>query len=171
MIEKFKICTNLDECLTQLEDNSKLAVAISLAHAHSSHFIPSSQFYCFKDPEIIYKYGLKFWIRQSFPYLKELNEFIRMADAGGLIKKWYSNKLTGVPSHMRMDNSYKQLKLKHFHGAILIWGMLVAALICIFILERIVHAKARAPNALRFWKIVEMLIDPDRHFMLESKWK
>lgn len=169
VVKDFKICINLDECMSQLNENPKLAIAISLAHAHSSHFILPSQLYCFKDSEIIYKYLLKFLIRKNFTYLRELDQFIQMVNAGNLIKKWYSYNLVQTPK-LHMDRSYKRLSLKHFHGFFLICAMIEIVLISTFILEQIVYANARAPNVSRFWKIFEMIIDPDRHFMLKTKW-
>lgn len=73
-------------CLSQLHQNSKLAVAISREHAYASRL--PSQLYCFDKEHIIYNYALTFLVRKDFRYLNELNRFVRAASAGGLIEKW-----------------------------------------------------------------------------------
>lgn len=49
--------------------------------------ISNCQLRCFD--EVIYEYVLKFLIRRDFAFMKELNKFIQIASASGLIKKWY----------------------------------------------------------------------------------
>ena len=171
VIKNFKITMNLDERLSQVNENPKLAVAISLAHVQSYRLDFPSQLYCFQNSEIIHKYALKFFIRNDFRYLKQLNKFVEMAHAGGLIKHWYSNKLMKITQNrVRAERSYNQLELRHFYGTFSLYLTIAMVPILALILERIVYAKARARNAKRFWKTIEMLIDPERYFMLESKW-
>lgn len=163
------ICENLDQCLGQLIENSKLAVAISLAHAHKSSLISPSEIYCFDGSEIIHDYTLKFLIRKDFPYLYELNVFIQMSFEGGLIGKWYSNTSIHTPQeHFKPDN--RQMTMKNLHGAFLLAFLLTILSFCLLFLEKYIHKKMKANKPHQFWAILEILIDPDRHFLLENKW-
>lgn len=77
--------------MSWLKNNPTLAVAVSHEHARKNRLIPYSQMYCFEKSEAIYEYAPKFLVRDKFPFLVELDEFIRLADASGLIMKWSSS--------------------------------------------------------------------------------
>lgn len=163
------ICENLDQCLGQLIENSKLAVAISLAHAHKSSLISPSEIYCFDESEIIHDYALKFLIRKDFHYLNELNTFIQMTSEGGLIEKWFSNSSIHTHlEHFKLDN--RQIAMKHLQGAFLLGFLLTILSFCLLFLERFIYKKMKSHKPHQFWAFIEMLIDPDRHFLLENKW-
>lgn len=170
MLNNFKICTNLDECLSQIDVNPKLAVAISLAHASNSYLISSSQLYCFNNLDIIYEYAMKFLVNKNFTYFEKLNDFIGMASAGGLIEKWYSDGRIRAP-YKHVERVYGHFLMEQMNGILIIWSIAVMIAIISFLNEFFVFMKSRAPNPSRLWIISEMLIDPDRHFWLESKWK
>lgn len=95
--KKFQVVEHPYIFLNKLEWNNKLAVAVSTELSFSRVKTENSQifhqmdFYCFDQPNIIYKYSLKMLTRKSFPYLNELNDFIQRASDGGLIVKWLSN--------------------------------------------------------------------------------
>ena len=166
MIEKFQICEDFDFCLGQLDKNAKLAVAISRERALSSRSELSSRF-CFEHPQTIYEYPMTFLVRRNFSHLNELNQFIQMASAGGLIKKWHAN--SHIQTLTSKENTFGNLTLNHYYGCIIIWSIIVLINIFILLLERLVHKKVRLSNPSQFWIIIEMLIDPDRHFWLENK--
>lgn len=167
MIKSFKVCGNLDHCLSQLNENSKLAVAVSVAHAHNSPSISPSQIYCYDGLEIIHDYNLKFLIRNDFPYLMELNAFIQKISEGGVIKKWCSNNSIRTSYEHAKPN--KQIVLKHLHGVLIVLVALETWAFSIFVFEKYVAGKMQASNPNRFWIIMDMIIDGDRHFLLESK--
>lgn len=81
-VGEFKICQSFDECLSEIEKSSKCALATSHEYIIKNCEIFASK-YCFKNPEIIYNYALKFLVSKDFSYLKELNRFIDLANAGG----------------------------------------------------------------------------------------
>lgn len=167
LLEEFHVCENLDECLSQLNWNSKLAVALSHEHAMNSHLISISQLYCFD--EVIYEYALKFLVRRDFAYTKELNKFIQMASAGGLIKQWHKNNKIRSMYKYEQEISLQVTAEKEF-GFAIIWLILMTSVILFAFFEQIVYKKARAPNPSRFWMMIDLIIDSDRHFWLENEW-
>lgn len=158
---------NLDECLSQLKHNSKLAVVTSHEHAMNSHLIAFSQLRCFN--EVIYKYALKFLVRHDFAYINELNKFIQIASASGLIKKWHNDNQIHAKFKYEREIS-EQLTLEKEYGFAIIWIVLQMSVILFACFEQIVYKKARAPNPSRFWLIIELIIDSDRHFWLKNEW-
>lgn len=172
LLKNFMICDDLDICLSQLNRNSKLAIAISREHAYNSHLISTSGLYCFNNFEIIYKYALKFLIRKNFAYQSKLNRFIQMGSAGGLIEKWRS--VSKIRSQYTNEKKlYGIITLGNFYGFFLIFITILAHLILLHLFENIVNKQAQKPNSFRFWLLIEMGIDPYRHFWLENVcfWK
>lgn len=172
-IENFVVCDDLDFCLDQLNWNSALAVAIFFEHARNHLSGPDSQIYCFKNSEIISEYSLKFFVHDDFPYLNELNEFIHLTSASGLIEKWRSNKQMLNQSFTYKRKIHNRLVLYNFLGIFYVGAVMGIIVISTFFLERFVYTKVRTANTFRFWKIIEMMIDPNRHFLLEKRfyWK
>lgn len=167
MLETFKICDDINSCLSQLNHNAKLAVAISRERTLNLNLKSSSKF-CFEYPDTIYEYPMTFSIRRHFPYLKDLNRFIQMASAGGLIWKWRVDNQ--IQAHYTIkDKTYQQLTLRNYYGFFIISCIILLIDLAILLLEIFAHKKARIPNPSRFWIIVEMIIDSDRHFWLENK--
>lgn len=165
MIEKFQICDDINSCLSQLDRNAKLAVAISRERTLD---LKSSSKFCFEYPETIYEYPMSFSVRQHFPYLRELNRFIQMASAGGLIMKWRVDNQ--IQAHYNnKENTYQNFTMGNYYGFFIIWGIIFLIDFGILLLEIFVHKKVRMSNPSRFWIIVEMVIDSDRHFWLENK--
>lgn len=168
LTENFEVCKNLDFCLSQLEWNSKLAVAISREHAHNNLLISASKFHCFENSEIIHGYSLKFFVRKDFKYLNNLNEFIQMACTTGLVKKWrIESQIRSKYKHI--EKIYGFLTFENFYESYFQWFVLEISIILILLLERLVHRKVRQAKHLRIWTHIEMFIDPFRHFWLENK--
>lgn len=165
-MKNFKICEDLDDCLNQLLENSKLAVAISREHAFNTAAI--SHIYCFENSEIIYEYALTILVRKDFSYLKELNWFIEILIESGYISKWltdYQNQ-----SHFKSKHDiYRPTELKHMHGILSILMIVIIVAFAVLLLEKTVYKKTKQQNPSKFWIIIEIMIDPDRHFMLENK--
>lgn len=171
MLEKFQTCVNLDECLSKLDKMS--TIAISREHAFG-HFDTQSNtaIYCFKKTEIIYEYSLKFLIRKEFSYFNELNRFIGMASAGGLIKKWHTDCMIPKKVHLNHNEMiYRTVKLENLQAILMILFIFVTFSFLVLSLECFVYKKVTGSNPSRFWLIVQMIIDPDRHFFLENKMK
>lgn len=162
-IEKFKICDNLDTCLRQLHDNAKFAVAISREHALNSHLISASQLYCFEKSEIIYNYHLKFLLHTKFPYKTEMNRFIRMASANGLIAKWHSSTRIKVPQQFA-EKVYGVTMIDE----LILWFYMLISMFLVLLLEIFIHNRMQN-SELKLWKSIDMFIDPHRHFWLKNK--
>lgn len=171
-MENFTICDNLDLCLSQLDRNSKIAVAISREHAQNSHQNSFSRLYCFKNFEIIHEYALKFLLHKDFPLQSELNRFIQTASASGLIEKWRS--ISRIRSKRRnVVVFYGIIRLETYFGIFLLLIAIFIFLILSLIFEKIVNKKARKQNSFRFWLLIERFIEPHRHFWCENVlfWK
>lgn len=166
-IEKFKSCENLNTCLKQLEGNPKLAVAISREHALNNHLISASQLYCFEKSEIIHSYHLKFLLNKEFLYKTQLDRFIQMASANGLIEKWYSKRRIKA-SQKYTERSIGVLTMENAQKLFLEWLSFLLSTIVVLLLEIFIHNRVKN-SRLKIWKLIEMLIDPYRHFWLENK--
>lgn len=168
LLKKFRVSSNLDQCLIEVDQSRNLAVAISQEHAHNSRLIPFSKLYCFQASEIIYEYALKFLVRRNFPLTPKLNEFIRTASATGLIKKWHDEtQIQYQFKNQKPDNNQLILRDTLSVG---ILGFLCFILIFIcFLFETFVHKRAKKTNPSLFWLLAEMFIDGDRQFLLETK--
>lgn len=158
----------MDVCLSWLHQDSELAVAVSREHAYNQHLDSSSQFYCFEKSEIIHEYTPTFLMQKDFPYFNELNRFIQRASAAGLIDKWHTDVKTPTYSR-RKGKSYRQIKLQNFYGVYIIWFTLQLLVLVTFLLERFIHKKMKAHQPSRVWILAQMYIDPERHFLLETK--
>lgn len=153
----------MDTCLRQLDDNRELAVAVSREHALNNHFISSSQLYCFEKSEIIYNYHLKFLMHKEFPFKTELNRFIEMASANGLIAKWYSNSRIKAPQkYTKREYDITMIDELQY------WFYLVIPTILVFLLEIFIYNRVKN-SQLIMWRVIEMFIDPYRHFWLKNK--
>lgn len=135
MVNYFKICNNLDQCLSRLDGNPKLAVAISRKRAYNSHLTLASHIYCF-DSEIIYEYDLKFLVKENSTIFANLNDFIQRAIQSGLIKKWRSDSQMIKMSCKYIQKVNGHLNLEQLFGMIVIWGIIIAHVIFVFLLER-----------------------------------
>lgn len=152
----------------ELNQNTKLAVAISHEHSQNSHLIIAhGGYYCFSKSEIIHDYALKFLLRKEFPYIKELNEFIQRTSASGLIEKW---RLKNQYRFIHSIDTFAYLTFGHFFGIMILGFFLWTFLIVFLFIERYVFTKNQIANPSRFGVLTEMVIDPHRHFMLETKY-
>lgn len=166
-MKNFSICDDLDVCLSQLGHNSKLAVAVSREHSRNSRLIASSQFYCFENTQIIHKYALRFLIRNNFPNLNELNQFIQMSSASGIIEKWRSMSEIQIP-YKNYELHYVEMNLENCAGCFVLFFLVYVVVIPLVVFERIVHKKVQSLNVSKVWLIIDMLIDPHRHFWREN---
>lgn len=165
MLNKFQICNNLDQCLNGLVDNTKLAVAISREHISHISSNMSSKMYCFESDENFYGYSLTFFVRKNSNYLNSLNDFILKANSGGLINRWQSKYKVRVENDPE-ETAYEKITQSHLRGVLWIGSLLYTLSILSLGLERIINRRVRNPNRSRFWTIAEMLIHPDRQFLL-----
>lgn len=163
MIQNFEICDNFDRCLSQLEQWPNLAIGISRAYVRNKYY---PQVYCFERKETLYEYSLKFLTQKDFPYMKELNRFVEMANAAGLIEKWAKS----VPiQSVKQENSYSRLKTDNFIGVYILMVFGYFLIFGIFLFERYAYKKARERSSSKIWATIDMVIDGNRYFMLKNK--
>lgn len=167
MIESFKICKNFDFCLSQLNENSKLAVAISSENVRKIRSNSTSQIYCFDKLESLHSYALTFLMRNGFNYTQQLNTFIRRASISGFVEKWRSNS-NSQTRYKREEKVYNQFYLKQLYGFQIIGIALGSMAVSILFLERLIHVKARKSSSSQFWLSIEKLIDTERRFMIKN---
>lgn len=168
MIGNFEVCENLDICLSQLDQNSKLAVAISREYVRRIPSYLASQIYCFDKSESLHSYALTFLIRNGFNYTQQLNTFIRRASMGGFVERWRSNSNIQT-RYEREEKVYNQFELNHFFGSQIFGILIVAMAVSALFLERLIHTKARESSSSQFWSTVEKLIDSERRFMIKNR--
>lgn len=150
--------------MSQLNREKKLAVAISREHVRNSRL--KLETYCFQNTEDIHHYELNFLVGKSFLYMNELNEFIWMAGATGLIEKWHTDKR--IRYRKNNNNEIQSISNYSLTGVYIVLFNLVVFVFLMVYCERLIHKKVRQPNPKRFWLIAEMIIDPNRHFWLDT---
>lgn len=170
MLKSFKLQKNLDGYLVKLKKNPKLAVAISREHANNIKSNDKLAFYCFGKSEYIHEYAIKFLVRKDFCYLNELNRFIAMASAGGLIDK-FRKDIIQLNNTYTPKPKFNQITFGHLVGAFFIWIILIILICCFFLIEKITFYEVKKRNPSQFWLIFQMIIDSDRHFLRQNKWK
>lgn len=167
-LNKFIIINDIDVYLERLDWNYKLAVVSSIERAQ--YFTTKRHFdlYSFNHPNQVYGYTLKFLMRPHFPLANELNRlFIGQASESGLINNWLNNYRSQFKTKYQSEIMY--LKLENATLMLVIAAFLWLSSLSVCLLERIVFRKVRTVGSRRFWRYIEMIIDPDRHF-LEKKY-
>lgn len=171
LFSEFELVKQPIDYIRQLEWNDKMAVAAShklsslSSKSGNDHSDPSMMIYCFKYPEHIHSYWVRMLAKQKFPLLNELNGLIQNAIENGLVEKW----LKSFKSFKGKTHQYNEV----FGGDAFVVGygiyssMLFAAML-ILIAERKLYPKVREANAVRFWRYIEMYIDPNRHFLMHD---
>lgn len=137
-----------------------------------SDSILDTQVYCFKDTEIISDVSLHFFTHKHFDYVNEINEFIKMASMSGLINRWYSISKSRIKSEVKESND-GIVDSHSIKGLYIIYFLINICILSTYIVERIVHKKARTPNPAQIWLLIDKLVAPDRLFWTESilYWK
>lgn len=162
MLQQFRLCTDINICLDELKWNKKLAVSISYERIQSSSYLRSSQLHCFSNMESVYVFYLRFLVKKNFRYLSQLNEFIQIARSSGIISHWINRMNPHFIPVAEDDTTATNIII----GVYPIVVSLFIFAIFIFFVERITYTKARNSRTIRLWVIIEIYIDPDRHFLL-----
>lgn len=122
--------------------------------------------YCLDQNDAIYEYSLRFLFCKNFAYTTQLNEFILMASRGGLIEKWLNHRPTKF--NLNDIESMEKICLKHFILTFCVLSLLSLVACSTFIFEHITYKRARGQRNKLLWTWAEILIDPDRHFLLNN---
>lgn len=168
MIDEYRICPNVDDCLLDLPLDNRLAVATPRNTAMNNINIPNWKIYCFSNTEHIYDYPLSLFMQHEHPLLSRINRIVQMSMEGGLFTKWNldcRNNINRSYNYYHANGSIT-LTLEHIFTGLVLYAVFVSFAIGAFIAEHIVHPIARRRNCARIWKWFDMLIDGDRHFLL-----
>lgn len=161
------MCDDLDVCLRQLDSNRRFAVGISREHAQNSRLIPAFKIYCFENAEQIMRYSVQILVRKEFPLFEELNAFINLAQASGLVAKWWTQ------TRIRSDYEYYEeengdITMDNFNGFFIFWVSLLIVPALIYVFEKIIFYFAQKPNPSTIFILLEMIIDGERYFLLND---
>lgn len=169
VLSRFKICNDYIVCLSQLQIDSKLAVAISHEDVRRIRRNSDLQFHCLKKPETIHSFPMRFLVSKNFRYMTELNEFIKAASASGLIEKWRSKRIQ--PSQKAEKATHGLVTFEHIAGMFLVWFAMWSYKFAMFFTEIVVYKQARKSKMKyrQFWIFIENVINPKRHFLNETK--
>lgn len=167
-LHRFEITNNQNPYLRQLEWNSKISVATSLERVHKLQIDSELKLYCFNHPNNIYEYSLKILMKRNFPLVNELNRFIQFACNGGLTVKWLKGNQYTTASEKPPIFSFSEANLNSLiFGGIIFSTVLILSLI-VFAIENITHRNVQGNKFQTFWRLLQMLIDPYRYFLLED---
>lgn len=165
----FKLCGSADECLNLSYLNQDIAVAISSEYFRSISKDITANIYCISEDRFSSKHGLNFLLQQDFDLKAELDRFISMANEGGLISKWMADlNLDHIKRHQHMNNNNSEVSMAHMISIYFTCGSIIALSLLVFLAEIIIHSHLKLSSkskATQFWKILESLIDPERHFL------
>lgn len=156
--------------MSRLEQNAYLAVAFSREHIWKYDLKEMHHIYCFEKPEIINEYAMRFLVHRESAYFNELNRFIELAAAGGLIERWHS--ISRIQSHHQYKEKYAHYNLhaNRFFGVIIILSGAIAFAFLIFLLEIFINRKVRSLNPNQFWIYADMCLNSERYFLRENKF-
>lgn len=166
-MRNFKIVNNTNQYLNALKWENKLAVATSMELIRHGRFKHLSHIYCFdKSNESIYGRSLSILVRNNFSQLNELNRFIDLAKSSGLINQWL--KQYQVFTEIPLKYEYTPFQLDSIMFELVIYIGIASLATIVLVLELIVNKQVHSPNARKFWRYIEIVIDPYRHFLLND---
>lgn len=143
--------------------DDELAVIVSRQYVHNKHLMENTNIHCFNEPEILYSYGLKVFMRKDCRFINELNNFIKNAVEGDLIKNW----LAIEELHLQYDQVASQYNIQNVIGLLTVFVILYTLSFLCFISEIIIYKKVSQTNPSTFWFIAKIFIDPERYFLLD----
>lgn len=153
--------------LNRLDWNDKLAIATSLERVRNDRYFPKF-IHCFGDLNNIQKYPMRIFMRNDFPLRSDLNRFIGRLSENNLITRWMKQHSFGSRVENERQFRYIEIAIDDYLviGLICVCVLILACIV--FALERLVYKKARTCSATRFWRYLEMVIDPYRYFFLQD---
>lgn len=158
----------MEKCLSRLEYDVKLAVAVSRLHAMNTPIISPSELYCFPRTRNIYSYSVAMPMKSDFHLMPFINYYIRQLFEFGLIERWHKLSLSLAANEeikkilnkaaSGENDRLVVLTVAHIMGAILImtFGHILAMIA--FLSEILTERHIRKPNCGRFWKILNTFL-------------
>lgn len=108
---------------------------------------------------------------RDHPLRSMINQQIQWAVECGLIEKWASESQFKFKRPINQHIGPTVLTLEHIFLGWMFYIVFATLASLTFAFEQLVYRMVRKPNPKRFWKISEMLIDGDRHFLLPPSGK
>lgn len=171
-LSNFELVDQPNDHLFQLERNDRLAIAISKELSLSpirkgnNRMDPKLKIYCFGNSNSLHEYELTLLLRKNFPYLNEMNKFLKYASGVGLIEKWLKNYRSIAEKPPSYD--YEMFKAESLYIAFTVFLCMMFASFIVVIMEKFVHKTVRTGNGGRFWRYIEIIIDPYRYLLLND---
>lgn len=162
ILHKFKVVEDAGEHIQKIDRHGNLAVAVPRTFVQSKRFNQGDQVFCFNSPDNIYDYALKFLMRKDFPLAEKLNEFIKDTSEYGIITKWLNEYRYKTGKQTKLE--YQTFNEQHISVAWTLFLSLQIFAFCILLVEILVHKKVQQLS-VPFWRVLEMIIDPHRHFL------
>lgn len=168
MLQNFEIFNDPNIYLKRLEWDNKLAVAVSREQMRNDETLSGMHIYCFKNPNHIYEYPMRILTTKKFRHLSQLNRFIEMISESGLIGKWLRGIQFGQFGEKKSQIKYSEVDMEVIWVLMVIIAILMLFSTYVLYVERAMDKRDKnKPNA-RIWRIIKMLIDPDRHFFMDD---
>lgn len=164
LVDKFILCDNTEACLSQLNLDQHLAVAISNEYFQNIPKIFKEDVYCLTEYGFSSTHGLHFLLRNDTGLKSDLDRFILLANEGGLIFKWMAD-LSARQILKNEDIILREHSMKIMWSLGFICGSLILLATNVFLAEIIIHKQRARSYSQRFWTLAEQLIDPDRHLL------
>lgn len=164
MLDAFRICVDLNECLRDLKDNNNLAVAISRQGAFNNPVIAQSDIFCFEEDQNINSYLVAMYIRRDHHNLRKLNEIIERSFESGLFVKWARDSKVALPEATE-DRPVISMELDQLYAAMFAYLVFIFFAASSFVAEIFAFRNLTGPNPSRFWAVVKFLIDDERYFL------
>lgn len=166
-MQNFEIFNDPNIYLSRLEWDSKLAVAVSREQLRNDESLSRLHIYCFENPNHIYEYPMRVLTTKKFRFLSQLNRFIKMTTESGLIGKWLKKIQFGQFGQGKTAPIYTEVDME------VIWVLVVIIAILLLFSTYVLYERAMAKrhkdkSNARIWRIIKMLIDPDRHFFMDD---
>lgn len=168
--DHYKLCpNNIDECLQLLDDNVKLAVAVSRLHADNAAVISRDRIFCFTRENNIYSYSIAMPTRVDFHLLPTINYIIRQLFEFGLVERWdkLSQAIASSALAIRLAQSGSEggghlvvLTVGHIMGAIFVMLFGHSIALSAFCIELMVHRQAQRSRSGWFWVKLNRFLVP-----------
>jgi hypothetical protein len=166
----YEPCKDMDQCLLEIKNNDKLAVAISLQHARNARIpLEEEEMFCFEKENNVFSFSVVMLLKKDHHLLPVINTLIRRIAESGFILKWKADlEFKKKKADVKVDSheNAKPLKLSHLLG---VYGILIAGILIAlvgFIYEWTIFFFAQKKKIKFFIKLEKKFMQP---FVKEKK--
>lgn len=164
----FSVCEDFDMCLKQLQDQSKIAVAMSRLYFDTSS---QSNIYCFDRTQNLFAHSIVFMIRRELPMHDKFINALNHLSMSGLISKW-TRDLHIRKTPIEHTTAAESLEMKNAVGPFAICCPTLILAFVAYIAELLIFWRFSKNRESRFWVLADKFIDGHRHYMrFDQYWK